>query len=97
MSQLSLSLLAILPIFIIFLFLVILRWSARNAMILSLMSVLRVAFFVWQVPLNQISAAATNGLATAINVLYIVFGAILLLNTLKASGALGPFAEVFRM
>jgi len=93
MSQVSLSLLALLPILIIFLFLVILRWSAKNAMILALISVFLVAFFVWKVPVNQISASSVIGLSTAINILYIVFGAILLLNTLKASGALGAIRQ----
>ncbi|MCC3356796.1 L-lactate permease [Bacillus sp. REN16] len=89
MSQLLLTLLAILPILIIFLFLVILRWSARNAMILAFISVILISFFVWKVPTNQILAASTDGVVTAISILYIVFGAVLLLNTIKESGALG--------
>lgn len=89
MNQLLLTLLAILPILIIFLFLVVLRWSARNTMILAFISVLILAIFVWKVPFTQIAASSVDGVVTAISILFIVFGAVLLLNTIKESGALG--------
>ncbi len=46
------------------------------------------AALIWQVPLAQIGAATVEGAITAIQILYILFGAVLLLNTLKESGAL---------
>jgi lactate permease len=62
-------------------------------MILALISVFLIAFFVWEVPINRIAASGVVGLTTVFDVLYIVFAAVLLLYTLKASGALGVIRQ----
>src|SRR5699024_17834 len=85
----SLVLLGITPILILAFFLVILRWTARLSMFLALLSVLFISIFIWKVPGGQIAGASVDGLSTAFEILYIVFGALLLLNTLKNNGALG--------
>ena len=46
------------------------------------------ALLVWQVPVANILAASVNGLIVAGTLIYIIFGAILLLNTLQQSGAI---------
>src|SRR5690625_4460951 len=89
MSMWLLCLIGIIPLAILFIFLVVLRWTARSSMILAFISVLGISYFIWEVPANKISAASVNGIGTAFSILYIVFGALLLLNTLKESGALG--------
>ncbi|MDK7178081.1 L-lactate permease, partial [Micrococcus luteus] len=53
------------------------------------------AFFVWHTEAAVIAAATVNGVVTALTVLFIVFGAILLLNTLKVSGALVAIRQGF--
>lgn len=85
----SLVLLGLTPILILAFFLVILRWTARISMFLALLSVLFISIFIWKVPGTQIAGASADGLSTAFEILYIVFGALLLLNTLKNNGALG--------
>ncbi len=90
-----LSLLALVPILTVLLFLVILRWPASRAMPLAFVVTAAVALLVWKVPFNQVAAASSRGLVTVIEVLFIVFGAILLLNTLKESGALYSIREGF--
>lgn len=84
-----LVLLGTVPILILAFFLVILRWTARTSMFLALLSVLFISIFIWKVPGGQIAGASIDGLSTAFEILYIVFGALLLLNTLKNNGALG--------
>jgi lactate permease len=54
------------------------------------------ALFVWQVPGVQVAAASVRGLLIAAELLYIVFGAILLLNTLETSGALNRIRQSLR-
>jgi len=81
--------LGIIPLLILFFLLVILRWTARTSMIVAFIFVLILARFVWEVPVNKIAGASFVGLETAFSVLYIVFGALLLLNMLKESGGLG--------
>ena len=95
MNPTLLALLAMLPILVVGLFLVVLRWPASRAMPLSYVTVVLLAIFVWQVPGIQIAAASINGLIVAASLLYIVFGAILLLNTLRESGALGVIRQGF--
>ena len=87
MSNGVLAFLSILPIASVAIFLVALRWPASRAMPLSLATALFLALFVWQVPALQVFAASVYGVIVALTLLYIIFGAILLLNTLQASGA----------
>ncbi|TFE01470.1 L-lactate permease [Jeotgalibacillus salarius] len=86
---------ALTPVLAVFLFLVILKLPAAKAMPISLGVTALLAFFIWQVPAVQISAAIIEGLIIAVSILWIVFGAILLLNTLKKSGALDSIRNGF--
>ena len=94
-SQPILVLITLLPIVVIAVFLVGLRWSARRVMPLALISVVIPAFSIWKVPVTLIAAQAIDGLMTAIGILYIVFGALVLLNTLKEDGALSVIRSSF--
>ncbi len=88
-----LAILAFLPIAVVALFLVILRWPASRAMPLSYVAVVLLAVFVWQVSARQITAATIHGLIVTATLLYIIFGAILLLNTLQQSGAMSVIRQ----
>ncbi|MDA0285662.1 MAG: L-lactate permease, partial [Planctomycetota bacterium] len=90
-----LALVAMLPIAIVGLFLVLLRWPASRAMPLSWLTAAGLALFVWKVPAIQIAVASAHGLILAGTLLYIIFGAILLLNTLQESGALRTIRKGF--
>lgn len=83
-----LSLLALIPVLTVFLFLVVFKWPAKTAMPLAFIVTVGLSLWVWEVPFNQVLAATVDGLITALTLLYIIFGAILLLNTLSESGAL---------
>jgi len=95
MSNGMLAVLSLLPIISVALFLVILRWPASRAMPLSYVVALILALFVWQVPFIKVMAASFNGLVDAIELIYIIFGAILLLNTLQESGAIHSIRKGF--
>ncbi|MBX3747708.1 MAG: L-lactate permease [Verrucomicrobiae bacterium] len=95
MSSATLALLALLPIAVVAVFLVGLRWPARRAMPLSFLTAAWLAWGVWGVPATQIAAATVKGLVTAATLIYIIFGAILLLNTLEAGGAMGTIRRGF--
>jgi lactate permease len=94
-SQLLLAGLAILPIAVIAVFLVGLRWPAKRVMPLALVSVALSAAFVWKIPLPLLAAQTVDGIFTAVGILYIVFGALVLLNTLKEDGALSVIRSTF--
>ena len=86
---------ALMPVLAVFGLLVILRMPATKAMPLSLLATGITAFFFWQVPLVQISASVLEGWVIALTIVWIVFGAILLLNTLQHSGAIAVIRAGF--
>ncbi|MEZ6122096.1 MAG: L-lactate permease [Planctomycetaceae bacterium] len=87
--------LAALPLLVVAVLIVGCRWSAGRAMPLSLITAAALALGVWKVPINQVGGFAIKGALTAITLLYIIFGAILLLNTLKHSGAVSVIRHGF--
>ncbi|MDE2756859.1 MAG: L-lactate permease, partial [Acidobacteriota bacterium] len=95
MQPFTLSLLATLPIVAVALLLVLLRWPARRAMPIAYLVTAALGLLVWQVPARQVAAASINGLVVAATLLYIIFGAILLLNTLRQSGAIQAIRSGF--
>jgi lactate permease len=79
---------AAMPLLSVFMLLVLLRMPASRAMPLSLFICAVLAYLVWQMPAVQLVAAIAEGLVIASTILWIVFGAILLLNVLKQTGAI---------
>ncbi|NCC21617.1 MAG: L-lactate permease [Alphaproteobacteria bacterium] len=82
------TLTALTPVLAVFVLLVLLRWPAVKAMPVGLALTALSTWLVWEVPARQIAAASIEGLFAAVSILWIVFGAILLLKTLAISGAL---------
>ncbi|MED4531898.1 L-lactate permease [Metabacillus fastidiosus] len=90
-----LAFLSLLPIIAVGVFLVGLRWPASKAMPISFIVAAGLALFVWKVPGNTVAAASVNGLVVAGTLLFIIFGAILLLNTLQESGGMKTIRQGF--
>ncbi|WP_323841792.1 MULTISPECIES: L-lactate permease [unclassified Moraxella] len=90
-----LTFLALLPILIVFALLVVMRLPAKIAMAIAYFSTAALSYFVWHTSGNQVAAATIHGVLTAVNVLFIVFSAILLLNTIKESSAIVAIRQGF--
>jgi len=88
MSNGVLALLSILPIVSVAIFLVAMRWPASRAMPIAYLVCAVLALFVWHVPVAVVAAASVNGIIVAATLIFIIFGAIALLNTLQESGGL---------
>lgn len=95
MSTGMLAFLSLLPILAVGIFLVGLRWPASKAMPISYVIAIGLALFVWKVPGANVAAASVHGLIVAATLLYIIFGAILLLNTLQESGGIKTIRQGF--
>ena len=95
MSTSVLALLSLLPIISVAIFLVILRWPASRAMPIAYVVAAGLAYVIWEVSGTKIMAASVNGLVVAGTLIYIIFGAILLLNTLRQSGAIATIRQGF--
>jgi lactate permease len=89
------TLVALAPVLAVFLFLVVLRLPAVKAMPISFLLTAVLAVLVWQVPLIHVLAASIEGVIISFTILWIIFGAILLLNTLGLSGALNTIRQGF--
>ena len=79
---------ALMPLLSVLVLLVLLRLPARQAMPLSLLFSALLALLVWQMPLLQLSAALVEGGLIALTIVWIIFGAILLLKVLQQTGAM---------
>jgi len=93
MAVLLYSLIASIPIATVFLLLVVARRPAGQAMPLAYLVTVGIALWVWHVPFVEVAASSLQGLVAAAEILYIVFGAILLLNTLEESGAIAAIRQ----
>jgi len=88
MSLGILAVLALLPIISVLGLIVLFRWPATRAMPVAYLITCILAFTVWKAHFSQLAAASIDGLLTAASILYIVLGAILLLNLQQESGAI---------
>jgi lactate permease len=87
--------LAILPLAAIAFLMIGRYWSATRAMPVAWVIAAVVGYLGWQMSPQWIAAASINGAITASNILYIVFGAILVLYTLKQTGAFDVINQGF--
>ncbi len=98
MSQTLLSLLAFAPLVLAAVLLVGFSWPAKRAMPVVFLVTVLIALAAWGMSFNRVLASSLQGLILTGAILWIIFGAILLLNTLKHSGAItairGGFANI---
>jgi len=95
MTASTLAFLALLPILAAAVLLVGFRLPARLAMPISFVIAALVAVFGWQYSWIDVLASSIQGLFITFDILYIIFGAILLLNLLKHSGGVAAIREGF--
>jgi lactate permease len=89
------SLFAVMPILTAALLLVGFRWPAKRAMPICYIVAVVIAVSVWKVDAVRVAASTIQGLFITASILFIIFGAILLLNTLKHSGAITAIRSGF--
>ncbi|MBN2964829.1 L-lactate permease [Sulfurospirillum sp. T05] len=82
------ALFAAMPIILSGILLVGLRMPAKRAMPIVFFATALIGIFVWDMSVTRVLASTVQGVIITISVLWIIFGAIMLLNTLKHSGAI---------
>ncbi len=95
MSSSLLALLAFIPILTAAILLVGFRFPAKKAMPLVFVITVLVAFFIWDISASHILASSIQGLFITFDILFIIFGAIVLLNILKYSRAIVVIRQGF--
>lgn len=83
------------PVLTVFGFLVVFRWPAKYAMPLAYVVTTAIALWFWGTDIKVVAAASIHGIVTVLNILFIIFGAILLLYTLRGSGAILTLRRAF--
>lgn len=89
------ALLAFAPILLAGLLLIGFRMPARLAMPITFVVAALIALFAWQMSFTRVLASTLQGLILTVSILWIIFGAILLLNTLKHAGAISAIRNGF--
>ena len=87
---------AILPLLMVFIMLVVFRWPASRVMPLALLLIIVEVLFYWKMPGIRVAAAGIEGLLIACQILYIVFGALVLLYLLFHSGLVKTIRNQFK-
>jgi lactate permease len=72
-----------------------LRWPATRAMFLAWLMCGLIGILFWKMPVGLVIASTLSGFGNAVNVLFIVFGAIVILYTLRESGAMETISYGF--
>ena len=90
------ALVAVAPIVLAAVLLVAFRMAAKFAMPAVYVAAVLLAWAVWRVDLLHIAAATIQGMFITVDILLIIFGAILLLKTLEHSGGLAAIRASFQ-
>ncbi len=95
MGVTGLAFLSFFPILLAGILLVGFRISAKIAMPAVFLVTVVISHFFWEFSFLNIIASTIQGLFITFDILYIIFGAILLLNLLKYSGGIGVIRQSF--
>ncbi|GAB2191426.1 L-lactate permease [Sessilibacter sp. MAH1] len=95
MSDWIYGLVALSPIALCGVLLLGLQWPAKKAMPVALAATIAIALFIWQMTLTRVMASVLQGVIVTVSVLWIIFGAIFLLNTLQRTGAISVIRHGF--
>ncbi|MBQ9861064.1 MAG: L-lactate permease [Clostridia bacterium] len=82
-----LAVLAFIPILATLVFMLLFNWPAKWSLLISLALAFVFGFAFWDIPISELLANTLYGMLTSADVLIIIIGAILVMNTVKASGA----------
>ncbi|PVA10658.1 lactate permease [Pelagivirga sediminicola] len=78
--------LALLPILVLMVLMVVLRWTAPQAGMLGMFAAAAVALFVFQTPLETLAVGGAKGVWDAVFILYVVWPALLLYQVTDKAG-----------
>jgi lactate permease len=87
--------LAFIPILVAIVLMTGFNWGAKKALPLSWLTAAVIASTAWKMDLASVLGYSVYGLFKSFDVLIIIFGAILILNTLKKSGAMSTINNGF--
>ncbi len=90
------ALIAFIPIIATVVLMIAFNWPAKRALPLAWLAACVIAFALWKMNIMDMAAYTITGFLSAIETLIIIFGAILIMNTLKRSGAMAAINRMFQ-
>ena len=89
------AIIAFIPIIVTVVLMVAFNWPAKRALPLAWVLSLIFGIALWKMSVGHAIAYTLTGFLSAFEVLVIIFGAILIMNTLKRSGAMASINRMF--
>ncbi|MBO5557012.1 MAG: L-lactate permease [Oscillospiraceae bacterium] len=89
------AIIASIPILLVIVLMIAFNWPAKRALPLGWVVAVLIALLYWRQDFTTTAAWALDGFLEAIGTLVIILGAILIMNTLKHSGAVTAIQRVF--
>ena len=86
---------AFLPILITLFLMTVLNRPAKHALPVAFLTACLLGLFVWKMPLISVLGATLYGFLSSLEVLFVIFGAILVMNILKESGGMSAISHGF--
>jgi lactate permease len=90
-----LTIMAFLPIFVTVVLMAVLNWTANRVLPLAWLMVSAIGLLIWRMDWRHIMGFSLFGALKALDVVIIIFGAVLILNTLKQSGGMHRINQGF--
>ena len=90
-----LALIAFIPLVVVVVLMVAFNWPAKRALPLAWLLTLIIAVAMWKLSIMHAIAYTITGFLGGFEVIVIIFGAILIMNTLSRSGAMAAINGMF--
>lgn len=89
------ALIACIPILVTIVLMIALNWPAKHALPLAWLLACIIGLAVWKMNMTNVVGYTITGFLDALTILVIIFGAILIMNTLKRSGGMSAINRMF--
>ena len=89
------ALFAFIPLIFTIVLMVVFNLPAKHTLPLTWLLSCIIAFIIWKMNFTDMAAYTLTGFLSALETLCIIFGAILIMNTLKRSGAMSAINRMF--
>ncbi len=90
------AILAFLPLLFCVIVMAVFNWPAKYALPVTWLFSSVLAYFFWDMGIVQLLAYLLSGILNSLDVLITIFGAIIVMNTLKSSGAMASINNGFK-
>lgn len=89
------AIIAFIPIIVTVIVMAGLNWPAKRALPLAWAITFVICVTVWKMPLITVVAHTISGMLTSLDTICVILGAILIMNTMKQSGAMSTINQMF--